>query len=55
MFASDFPSCSEMFKRKRVRQCVLNRARILAHILCELLLADGLEFDLIQVRLQPRL
>lgn len=44
-----------MFKRERVRQCVSNRAGIFARILGELFLVDGLDFDLIQVRLQTRL
>ncbi len=43
---------SEMFKRERVHQRVSDRAGIFARVLGELFLVDGLEFDLIEVRLQ---
>ncbi len=48
-------SCSEMFKRKRVHQCVSDRAGILTRIFDEPLLVDGFEFDLIEAGFETRL
>lgn len=48
-------SCSEMFKSRRVHQCVSDRAAIIARIFDEPLLVDGFEFDLIEAGFETRL